>query len=71
MLADFDDPGWDYQHMGLTAEKYDELRELVSAARDIEASGTLPASWVADEVEVACTRVLALPSPSTSAVGWP
>ena len=69
MIADFDNPGWDYQHMGLTATKYDVLREIVKGAR--EAGDALAPTWVEDQIVAACTRILAAsPSPSDE-VGWP
>lgn len=71
MLADFDNPGWDYQHMGLTSAKYDELRALVAAAQQASATGPLPTGWVEQQVLLACERLLASSPPSTSAVGWP
>jgi hypothetical protein len=71
ILADFDDPGWDYQEMGLSSAKYTELRAVLAEARAMLATGPLPSGWMHDHLEGACGRVLALPPPISGAVGWP
>jgi hypothetical protein len=65
------DQAFDYQHMGLTAEKYDELRKIQNAARVLQAKGKLPPTWVHDRSQEACVRILASPAPSNTAGGWP
>ena len=71
ILADFDDPGWDYQEMGLSSAKYGELVDVVAAARAAQAAGPLPPDWLPEHLEAACARVLALPPPPSDSVGWP
>ena len=65
------DQAYDYQHMGLTAEKYDELRKIEKAARALQAKGKLPSTWVSDRSREACTRILAAPKPTSTEPGWP
>ena len=65
------DQAYDYQHMGLTAEKYDELRKIQNAARVLQAKGKLPPTWVHDRSQEACIRILATPAPTNTAGGWP
>jgi hypothetical protein len=65
------DQAYDYQHMGLTAEKYDELRKIETAGRALQAKGKLPATWVQDQSRAACIRILATPAPTNTAGGWP
>jgi hypothetical protein len=65
------DQAYDYQHMGLTAEKYDELRKLVKTARTLQSQGELPPTWVHDQSRQACHRILATPVPANSGPGWP
>ncbi|HEU4946421.1 MAG TPA: hypothetical protein VFT31_04655 [Kribbella sp.] len=65
------DEGYDYQHMALTADKYDELRQIIQAARPLQAKGKLPPTWIHDRSTEACRRVLAKPTPTGSVGGWP
>jgi hypothetical protein len=65
------DQAYDYQHMGLTAEKYDELRKIQKAARALQDAGKLPPTWLQDQSNAACVRVLATPARSNTAGGWP
>lgn len=65
------DEAYDYQHMGLTADQYDELRKLQKAARVLQAKGKLPPTWVHDRSQEACVRILATPAPTNSVGGWP
>ncbi len=65
------DQAYDYQHMGLTSEQYDELRKIEKAARALQAKGKLPPTWVRDRSREACTRILAAPKPTTTEPGWP
>jgi hypothetical protein len=65
------DQAYDYQHMGLTAEKYDELRKIEKAARALQAKRKLPPTWVRDRSRDACTRILATPKPTNTDLGWP
>lgn len=65
------DQGYDYQHMGLTSDKYDELRKIQTAARALKVKGKLPATFVHDRSRAACIRILATPSPTNTAGGWP
>jgi hypothetical protein len=71
ILADFDDPGWDYQEMGLSSAKYTELLDVVAAARTVQAASPLPPDWLREHLQAACARVLALPPRPSDAVGWP
>ncbi|MEV8371667.1 hypothetical protein AB0P21_02970 [Kribbella sp. NPDC056861] len=65
------DQAYDYQHMGLTAEKYDELRKIQQAARSLKDAGKLPPTWLQEQSKAACVRILATPAPSNTAGGWP
>jgi hypothetical protein len=65
------DQAYDYQHMGLTADKYDELRKIQKAARVLQAKGKLPPTWLHDQSQAACVRVLAIPKSTDSVGGWP
>lgn len=65
------DQGYDYQHMGLTAEKYDELRKIQTTARALKAKGKLPTTFLQDQSRAACLRILATPAPTNTAGGWP
>ncbi len=71
ILADFDDPGWDYQEMGLSSAQYTALRTVLAEARTMLATGPLPSDWMHDHLEGACGRVLALSPPTPGEVGWP
>ncbi|WP_328323311.1 hypothetical protein OHA70_30450 [Kribbella sp. NBC_00382] len=61
----------DYQHMGLTADKYDALRKIQKNARVIMAKGELPPTWLQDQSRAACLKIVATPKPSNSVGGWP
>ncbi|WP_343978709.1 hypothetical protein [Kribbella koreensis] len=61
----------DYQHMGLTADKYDALRKIQKNARVIMAKGELPPTWLQEQSEAACRKIVATPKPSNTVGGWP
>jgi hypothetical protein len=71
ILADFDDPGYDYQEMGLSSAKYIELLAVVEAARTEMADRPLPEGWLHDQITDACVRILAAPVPTSDEPGWP
>jgi predicted small lipoprotein YifL len=61
----------DYQHMGLTADKYDALRKIQKDARVIMAKGKLPPTWLQEQSHAACQKIVATPKPSNTVGGWP
>jgi hypothetical protein len=61
----------DYQHMGLTADKYDALRKIQKNARVIMAKGSLPPTWLQEQSQAACVKIIATPKPSNTVGGWP
>lgn len=66
-LLDGPDKGYDYQHMGLSMDKYEELRVIVRRAKQLGANR--PADWVHEQATAACKRIAAKPKPTGG--GWP
>lgn len=60
------DKGYDYQHMGLSMDKYEELRAIVKRAKQ---QGLPPGGWLHEQAVAACRRIAAKPKPTGG--GWP
>ncbi|WP_328994028.1 hypothetical protein OG394_06560 [Kribbella sp. NBC_01245] len=69
MLSGKPDKGYDYQHMGLSMDKYLELRTIVKQAKALKAKNQLSPTWVHDQSMAACKRIVAKPKPTGG--GWP
>lgn len=61
----------DYQHMGLTSDKYDALRKILKDAKAVLAKGKLPPTWLEDQTRPACVKIYATPKASNTVGGWP